>query len=652
MYISLKDPTTYIVGGLESLPPRKRYRLQIILMSLKDVAVEELSDSLIFRYAAPDPFHAKELTESLKTVTESVVLADEISAQLAQVEKEEAEKEATISEALAAKSGGSNQSEGYNSFKRFCATNLAITLREYQCKSAYLLCLGKGGFDFSVPGAGKTIIAYTAYAFLKNANTVNRCFVIGPLSSYNAWVDEYRTCFGESPDFICLATAEKSFCKDYLCASAKYHHEITFINIDKIRLLKSEITAFLTAAPTLLIIDEAHKIKSPGAKATQAAFSFSSFASVRILLTGTPMPNGYEDLHALMHVFSPKSSILPFGYAKLKAMTKKGASEAELSRLKKSIAPYYSRISKRYLIDAGELIPADSSIIYSDMDDNQSILYNRLDSFCHKTQDDIDEDLLFAFKKAVLIRKMQISANPMLLKKPIAASMDELYLQLAADDLSEEKLATADAKIMSLFSGSEIKKIVNQYSSMQKTTPKNDKAINLAKSLVEKGEKVLIWDVFVQNMDYLYNQMISLFPGQVEMINGSVSMVDRQLAIERFRQGNSMVLIANPATLAESISLHRVCQHAVYVNRNFNCGQYIQSKDRIHRINMPSGTTAHYYLLMNRDCIDESINERLSEKELRMLAILDSEEIVVGGSEMDDTDTMSNQDVELCFDRK
>ena len=79
------------------------------------------------------------------------------------------------------------------------------------------------------------------------------------------------------------------------------------------------------------------------------------------------------------------------------------------------------------------------------------------------------------------------------------------------------------------------------------------------------------------------------YSGKIEIINGTVSGEDRQVAINNFKNGNSMVMIANPATLAESISLHKCCQNAIYVNRNYNAAQFIQSKDRIHRINMPKG---------------------------------------------------------------
>ena len=129
--------------------------------------------------------------------------------------------------------------------------------------------------------------------------------------------------------------------------------------------------------------------------------------------------------------------------------------------------------------------------------------------------------------------------------------------------------------------------------------PKNNIAVDLALKLISEGKKVIIWDVFVQNMFVLKKQIEKKSSEMVEMVNGLVNGEDRQNALDRFKHGKSMILIANPATLAESISLHRACQNSIYVNRNFNAAQFIQSKDRIHRINMPSGLTATYYFLMN-----------------------------------------------------
>ena len=294
-------------------------------------------------------------------------------------------------------------------------------------------------------------------------------------------------------------------------------------------------------------------------------------------------------------------------------------------------------------------------IVKCKMDENQIDLYEKLNSFVGKLKDDVDEDLLAYLKKAMLIRKMQISANPALLKKSIVSSMDELkeeYAQYSGADNSDiNQLILADKKITAEFAASEIVRMISAYEQGLVQTNKNLTAVKIAEELLKAGKQVLIWDIFVANMNVLRDLLISQLRVNVEIINGSVSGQDRQDAIARFRKGSSKILLANPSTLAESISLHKVCQNAIYVNRNFNAAQFIQSKDRIHRINMPEGTTATYYFIENEDSVDVAIHERLELKENRMLAILDADDIEIGGSELEDGSIMSTEDIDLSYMR-
>ena len=40
---------------------------------------------------------------------------------------------------------------------------------------------------------------------------------------------------------------------------------------------------------------------------------------------------------------------------------------------------------------------------------------------------------------------------------------------------------------------------------------------------------------------------------------------------------------------SEGISLHKVCKRALYLDRTYNAAQYLQSRDRIHRIGSDIG---------------------------------------------------------------
>ena len=93
------------------------------------------------------------------------------------------------------------------------------------------------------------------------------------------------------------------------------------------------------------------------------------------------------------------------------------------------------------------------------------------------------------------------------------------------------------------------------------------------------------------------------------------------------------ILIANPAACAESISLHKQCQHAVYLDRNFNCGQFLQSMDRIHRVGMPRGLTAVYHIPIIKCAVERAVDKRLKKRQRDLYSLLGDSMPVLGVDE-------------------
>jgi SNF2 family DNA or RNA helicase len=85
--------------------------------------------------------------------------------------------------------------------------------------------------------------------------------------------------------------------------------------------------------------------------------------------------------------------------------------------------------------------------------------------------------------------------------------------------------------------------------------------------------------------------------------------------------------VANPAACGEGISLHEVCHHAIYVDRNYNAAQYLQSEDRIHRLGLPKNQNTIVEILCCPDSIDESVNDRLIMKARRMAEVLNDHDL-------------------------
>ena len=89
-----------------------------------------------------------------------------------------------------------------------------------------------------------------------------------------------------------------------------------------------------------------------------------------------------------------------------------------------------------------------------------------------------------------------------------------------------------------------------------------------------------------------------------------------------------MILIGNPQKGGEGISLHKACHNAIYLDRDYDAGKYLQSRDRIHRIGLddPKSILCNYYFLesvhagtdKDHPVIDERVSMNLRKKLVKM----------------------------------
>ena len=120
--------------------------------------------------------------------------------------------------------------------------------------------------------------------------------------------------------------------------------------------------------------------------------------------------------------------------------------------------------------------------------------------------------------------------------------------------------------------------------------------------------------------------MVRLIYGATPIERTTVSEeLTREAIIREFTDSSAdvNVLVANPAACAESISLHKACAHAIYYDLSYNCAQYLQSLDRIHRVGGSEHRRAHYYFLQYEDTIDSDILANVQAKAERMNRIID-----------------------------
>ena len=89
--------------------------------------------------------------------------------------------------------------------------------------------------------------------------------------------------------------------------------------------------------------------------------------------------------------------------------------------------------------------------------------------------------------------------------------------------------------------------------------------------------------------------------------------------------------MTNPATSSESISLHKACHNAIYLDRTYDAALFFQSIDRIHRLGLRADADVTIHILqatMGDDgTIDHLVDASLLSKQQAMEELLTGAEI-------------------------
>jgi SNF2 family DNA or RNA helicase len=513
----------------------------------------------------------------------------------------------------------------FDEFQKALKEKLHRPLYPLQLLSAYHMAFAQNSCNFAVPGAGKTSIVYGAFAYLKglpldNPKHVDKLLVIGPLSSFAPWEKEYKENFGIEPEVQRLSGDNK------ISRSEKQQHlyssspaELTLIFTGGVDGLQKEILDFLKRNKTMVVVDEAHRIKNPDGIWGKSSVEIAKEAIARVILTGTPAPNGYEDLYNLYQFLYPfkYKEILGFHFENLVEMSKTNLHEStRVKRFIDNISPYFIRIKKSDL----KLPKTKDHIVVSEMGKAQREIYDFIETkYIKAFESDSSGTVKNVLNKAKLIRLRQAATNPALLERPIKET-------LAEDDY--ELRSMKGIRVPDEFQNdSEILSQIYNYAKTE--TPQ--KFIEVERILTEKvlpsKGKAIIWTIFIQNAKELqkYLQKNGI---ESRLLIGEVDQPERELVISQFndpKNSEFQVVIANPFSVAESISLHKGCHNAIYMERDYNCSNFLQSKDRIHRVGLSPDQETNYYFILSNDSIDDVIDEKLKEKVKRMEVIIDED---------------------------
>ena len=454
-----------------------------------------------------------------------------------------------------------------------------------------------GAATFSVPGAGKTTEALAF--FFVNATDIDRLLVVAPKNAFSAWDEQLDACMGENyGKFVRLRGGEAA-----IQIALRTNPRFMLITYDQLSRVKNTIVPLLSSGNIYMFLDESHRIKGgKQIKRADAILEMAHLPKRKLIMSGTPMPQ------------SPKDMVSQFSFL----YPTKDVTDTTVIDL---IQPIFVRTTKGQL----DIPKLDHRVVQVPMTQLQREIYKTLKSEVRRQLNPVLSDSsryeLRRIGKCVM-KVMEFVSNPSLLSN----DMDYAF----------------DRRVGALL--------------LESDGPKIDYVCRRARQLAAEGKKVLIWSSFVQNVELIALRLSDL---GAEFIHGGVDAGDesdfdtREGKIKRFHTDDTCkVLVANPAACSEGISLHKVCQYAIYLDRSFNAAHYMQSEDRIHRLGLSPDAKPQIEFVECEDSIDQVVRTRLELKVKTMAQALEDSSLSVEISSVDYDEEAEDYDSLTADDAK
>ncbi|MFI2644800.1 DEAD/DEAH box helicase [Streptomyces sp. NPDC018610] len=465
------------------------------------------------------------------------------------------------------------------------------TLKPFQLENLARIVRLPHAADFSVPGAGKTTVALANHCVARARGQVEQLLVIAPIAAFSAWKEEVEACLDPAPNLVVHHGSASLIPKSAQILLTNYNRAAS--DYDRIR-------DFVVRRPTQVVLDEAHRIKrGSGGVHGRAVLDLAYAARRRDVLTGTPAPQGAHDLVAPVRFLYPGQDrkILPESAYN----ERNGRDEDVVRDTGNAISKYFVRTPKARLeLPETKIIPE-----VMEMRPIQRAIYEALvGRYRGEFALAVKERRNFDRLGRIMMYLLEAATNPALLVAGSDRDDEDSFLHPPLEVKGDEPLV----------------RLLQQYRAHE-VPWKYERVREIVAQEAARGQKVLVWSTFVRNLKILRTFLKEYEPavvhGGIPSADGNppAGAVTREAEFDRFRNDPScQVLLANPAACGEGVSLQHWCHHAVYLDRTFNAGHYLQSQDRIHRIGLAEGTLTQFTLLLSQDTIDETVDGRLRDK--------------------------------------
>ena len=435
-------------------------------------------------------------------------------------------------------------------------------------------------------GLGKTVVCIATIAHLYRTGKIDAVLVIAPGGVESNWVfDEipkhmpdisHRVFFWSSPK-----TKTKKHDKDYA----------TFRDYSGLQILCMSYNAMMTdrggAATkklmdenhTLYILDEATRIKTPGAKTTKRIMASAKHAAYRRLLNGTPV----ED--------SPFAAYTQCKWVDPTCWEQHGINHFQHFKNRYGIfQSLQTRDGRNY----------ENLVAYQNLEEITAMLRQ-------VGQRLLKEDVLDLPPKVYQMRRFDLSPKA---RKAYRYLQEEFTLELDGGDQLDAELAIVRMTRFQQITSGYLPRGEDD-AEMVPIEPTNPRISLLKEIITDVPGKAIIWCKYNADMDAI-TAMLDGIKETYVTYDGRTTADSRREAKSKFQDGDARFFVAKPQAAGRGLTL-TAATTVIYYNVTFSSDLRKQSEDRAHRIGQEH--TVVYIDLVANDTIDEHILATLRSKQ-------------------------------------
>lgn len=436
-------------------------------------------------------------------------------------------------------------------------------------------------FDGNGHLTGKTFVAIAAmgYGFLHGA--IAKVLIVCPSSVISVWPKEF-TAFADFPYDVKVLDGPVAKRARELDSWPENRENLqaAVTNYEGVWRMMNSVIAW---KPDFILCDEAHRIKTPGARQSKALHRLAGIAGYRMILTGTPVTQGPLDFWSMYHFLSPGyfgNSFYSFRnrYANMveiggpNGRFKKVVSYKNLDELAAKAHAIAYRITKAEALDLPEQVDV--------------IRECTLESAAAKVYRDMVRESVAELESATIVTAANVLARLLRLSQITGGFV-------GGDDARLHQVSKAKLELLE----------------------------DVLEDLIAAGKKVVIFARFTPEMRAIEDLLIKREIGYAR-IAGDVDMKTRGGEVMRFQEdAGCMVFLAQIQTAGLGITL-TAADTAIYYSLSYSLADYDQSRSRIHRLGQKNACT--YIHLVAKDTVDEQVIRALAGKRDIAAAVVDN----------------------------